>query len=290
MAKSLGKHLSSKHNLDNKEYEKKYPGAPVKATATKERYSTQNKYNGNWIERAKADGDDLSEYKEKMGKAVSAAIMSNPEERLRRARQMATNNQTPAARQCSRETAIKTSARLEIQKARAKRLAKWRDENFEEFYEKCLKAAHSVWHSKPELVLFQLLSNIDGDYCFQHNQVIKSNEFPNRSKRKQVDVADKSLRVYVEFDGIIHFEDRIKGEKTFVKIQQMDRLLDDHINKHGWTLIRISYDQFIYEKQTDGSPGRFKDECIKRLLGCLRDPRPGVHRIGDAFTKDGLND
>lgn len=284
LGKSLGKHLNNIHGMNREQYKKRYQDAQVKCSETRESYSAQNKKNGNWIERKKNAGEDLTDYRKKMGKAVSAAIMSNPEERLRRARQMAKNNRTPEARRRSRETAIKTSARPEIQKARAKRLQKWRDENFEEFYEKCIKAAHSVWHSKPELVLGSVLFNIEG-YQFKHNQVVKSNQFQNKSKRKQVDYGDKSLRVYVEFDGKIHFEPKIKGQETYEKIKTQDLMFDNHVIKHRWTLIRISYDQFKYEKQDDGSPGRFKDECIKQLLDYLRNPTPGVYHIGEAYNK-----
>jgi hypothetical protein len=281
----LGKHLSAVHGVTSIQYLEQHPNAQVKCSKTRERYSCQNKKNGDWIERRKAAGDDLSDYREKMGQAVSDAIMSNPEERQRRARQMAKNNRMPEARQRSRETAIKTSARPEIQRARAERLRRWREENFEEFYEKCVKAAHSVWFSKPELALKPILDSVEG-YRFKHNQVVKSEQFQNKSKRKQVDYGDKSLRTYVEFDGIIHFESRVKGQKTYEKIQVQDSMLDHHVIQHGWTLIRISYDQFIYGKQEDGSPGRFKDECIRQLLEHLRDPQPGVYRIGEAYNEE----
>lgn len=241
------------------------------------RYSSQNKVNCSWIARRKAMGDDLSDYRRKMGKAVSDAIMSNPGERARRALQMAANNRTPEAKELARNTAKKTSTRPEIQAVRAANLQRWRDENFDVFYEKCIMKMHSTWHSKPELALFELLRHVDG-YQFKHNQIVKSETFTCVSKRKQVDVADAGLRVYVEFDGIVHFDARIKGSEKLTEIQQNDRLLDEHIERHAWTLIRISYDQFTYK---DG--GRFSERCLRRLFELLKDPKPGVFRLGDAY-------
>ena len=275
-AKTLSKHITQVHCVSKEAYALQHADARITCDNSNVVFKARGQ-NFAWLKRAKECGDDLTEYKVKVGKAVSAAIMNNPEERARRAAQMAANNRTDAARELSRNTAKRTSARPEILKARSERLAKWREMNFDDFYEKCIMAMHSTWHSKPELTLFEILRNIK-DYEFKHNQVIKSDTFNNVSKRKQVDIADASLRVYVEFDGIIHFEPRIKGALKLSEIQNSDKLLDEHIVRHGWTLIRISYDQFSYKEG-----GRFKESCLKLLFEHLRNPQPGVHCIGDAY-------
>jgi hypothetical protein len=48
------------------------------ANLQKKKYEAVAQDNGNWIEKAKARGEDLTEYKQKMGEAVRESIMSNP--------------------------------------------------------------------------------------------------------------------------------------------------------------------------------------------------------------------
>jgi len=59
-------------------------------------------------------------------------------------------------------------------------------------------------------------------------------------------------------------------------------MLDAHVEAHGWTLVRISYDQFSYK---DG--GRFSEACLRKLFELLLAPVPGVHRIGEAYAATG---
>lgn len=267
--KSLGKHVSDMHEMRPKEYAELY--GQLKCQASFEVYSQQNKYNCNWIARANETGKDLTDYKQKMSESVSRAIMSNPDERARRAELLGNLNRTDAFRQKSSETAIKTSARPEILAARTERLQHWRETNFEEFYEKCVKSMLSTWHSKPEIALFEIVKNIDG-YSFKNNQFLKSETFVKKSKRKQIDIADHNLRVYIEFDGPHHFRN-IHG--VLSDVQQSDRLLDEYIKKQGWTLIRISLDQW--------KSGKFKDECLKCLFDALKNPCVGVLKIGKLY-------
>jgi hypothetical protein len=276
LGKTLSKHLTQTHKISKDDYLQRFPESSITSYASQTLFKKRGQ-NFAWLKRAKDRGDDLTVYKKKMGDAVRTSIMNNPIERVRRSEQMAINNRTPQARELSRNTAKKTSARPEILVARTARLARWRDTHFDEFYEKCIKAMHSTWHSKPELILFSLLSDIDG-YVFKHNQVVKSEIFTNKSHRKQIDIADKAMRVYVEFDGIIHFEPRIKGEKALSDTKRMDCLLDEHVTLHNWTLIRISYDQFSYK---DG--GKFNEDCLRQLFELLKDPKSGVYRIGKAY-------
>lgn len=274
----LGKHLKSTHGIATKQYLERFPDALTSALAETQKMSEAC----NWIDRAKENGDNLSDYKQRMSVAVSQSIMSNPKERARRSAQLAANNRTSEAREKSRNAAKKTSARPEIQRVRTERLARWRNANFDEFYEKCVQAAHNVWRSKPELALAELLAGVEG-YDFRLNQVIKSDRMTNKSKRKQVDVGDKRLRFYVEFDGIIHFEPRVKGEETYKKIIEHDKILDDHIKSHGWTLVRISYDQYDYKDS-----GTFSQPALEALFSLLKNPKPGVYCIGQAYSERNL--
>lgn len=274
-AKTLSKHLTQTHGVSKETYVMQFPDAKLTSDASSVRFKNRGQ-NFAWLKRAKERGDDLTEYKAKMGAAVSAAILANPKERARRSAQMTANNKTEAARQLSRNTAKRTSARPEIMAARAERLARWRTENFDVFYEKCVKAMHSTWHSKPELVLANVVMSIDAG--FKQNQRLHDVCITSKSRRKQVDLANWDTNVIIEFDGKYHFQP-IKGDETLNNTRVRDHELDEAVVKQEMTLIRISYDQFSYK---DG--GKFSDECLKQLFEHLRDPKPGVHRIGEAYA------
>lgn len=277
----LAQHVEIEHGLSKGEYIAHFNCA-LMPSKVRDKYSACNKHNGDWISRRRAAGADLTEYRIKMGVAVSDSIMSNPVERKRRS-ELCKNILMPIAqsdigRERSREVAIRTSARPEVQAARTENLRRWRAEHFEDFYEKCLSKMHACWHSKPERLLFELLRGLDG-FTFKHNQVVKSDDFENVSKRKQCDIADKAKRLYIEFDGILHFEPR-RGQESFIQGQRSDVLFDAHIVKHRWTLIRIGYDQFKYRKH-DG--GYFLKPCLEALFKLITDPVPGVHYLGSAY-------
>jgi very-short-patch-repair endonuclease len=262
------------HNLQKEQYESLY-GKTICENSIK---AYKNTKNYDWITRAKQAGKDLADYKKKMSKSVSEAILSNPKERIRRAELLGSLNKTVEFRKKSSETAKKTSARPEILEHRSQNLAKWQKENFEEFYDKCTSKMINCWQSIPEKALFQILRSVEG-YEFKRSQRLKSESFISKSKVKLVDAGDKKMRVYVEFDGPLHFEKKFELQ-TLEETQLKDRLLDEHIEKHCWTLIRISHDQFSYNKG-----GSFKEECIRRLFEALKNPQPGVLKIGEAYKK-----
>lgn len=281
VASRLVQHIENEHGLTKAEYVARFTCA-VMPSKVRDKYSACNKHNGGWISRRIAAGDDLTEYRAKMGTAVSNTIMSDPAERKRRS-ELCKSILTPIAqsdigRERSRATAIKTSAKPEVQATRAANLTRWRANHFDDFYEKCLSKMHACWHSKPERLLFELLHGLDG-FTFKHNQVVKSVDFENVSKRKQCDIADKEKRLYIEFDGILHFEPR-RGQECFAQVQRGDVLFDAHIIKHGWTLIRIGYDQFKYRKH-DG--GYFMKPCLEALFQLITEHVPGVHCLGEAY-------
>ena len=143
---SLALHVRKVHKMDKKEYIQKY--GPVLSQASKSKYSEVNKINGNWIERAKENGEDLSEYFEKMSKGVSKAIMGSPKERERRAKLLGNLNRTDAFRNRSSETAKKTSARKDIIENRSANLKRWRDNNKTVFIKNSLKLVVSCKKNK----------------------------------------------------------------------------------------------------------------------------------------------
>lgn len=264
--------------MERSEYEEKY--GLLKCSKSLEKIKIAAKNNGDWINRKKEVGEDLSEYKSKMGAAVSQSIMSNPDERLRRAGLMGQLNKRDSARKRSSDTAKITSARPEILENRAKQLKNWRDENPEEFYDICfLKMINApVNHTKPEKILYDLLPK-----NFTYGQIIKSDKFKkiNKSGRKQLDFGNEEKTIYIEFDGHHHFMVKFnETEETLKLIQEKDRIVNEIINERKLTLIRISYDQFSYKKK-----GYFKSECLERLNEILDNPIHGVHYIGTAYNK-----
>lgn len=72
----------------------------------------------------------------------------------------------------------------------------------------------------------------------------------------------------------------INGPDVLIKTQQRDHELDCVALKQRFTLIRVSHDQFSYK-----SGGYFSEECLSELLEILRDPHPGVYRIGVAYRE-----
>lgn len=285
-AKSLGNHLNKKHNLSPKDYRKQY-NVMVISYKSSEAYSNQNGINGNYVNKCKDNGVDLTEYWEKVSLGVKNAISNNPNEITRRSKLMSKINKTDEMRQKASETAKKTSARPEIQKARSSQLAKWREENPEDFYEKCVKKMITAFQSKPEKYLFEFVKDIYG-FNFKKNQFVNSIFITNKSHNKQVDIADKEKRIYIEYDGVLHFLPKY-GNDTLQNIRDRDFQLDQHISNHNWTLIRVSFDQFLYRsKMVDKikqDNSYFKQECLDEIIQILNSGITGIYKIGDAYGK-----
>lgn len=167
--------------------------SPIKCSSTTEKYKFQNSSNGNWIQRAKDAGKDLSDYKKKLGESVKLKILSDPEERANRSKRLSNLNKRQDFRQRSSETAKITSSREEMLKIRSQKLAEWRDNHRDDFYEKCIQAMHSSWHSKPEKILKKIL--IEFDEGFSGNQRLYDSTFTAKSKRKQVDIMNLNKKL-----------------------------------------------------------------------------------------------
>lgn len=232
-----------------------------------------------YVAQSRRLGLDLTNYWRKVSEGVSKSIIAKPIERERRSKMMfrlnECQNKNPEFIKKISDTAKKTSARPDIIAKRSAQLKKWRDENPEDFYNKCTKKMHNCWQSKPEKILFNVLLGQVG-FCFKHGQCVKSDFFDWKSKRKNVDIVDKSARIYIEFDGIYHFEP-IRGGDVLKNVQHRDKMLDKHIERHVWTLIRVSDDQFCYKSE------RFSDECIKALLDIVNQKQRGVFKIGKRY-------
>lgn len=282
----ITQHVKQAHGLSKDEYREKY--GPTICQTSQKKYGETGNFD--WIKRARERGEDLTAIFAASGKAKSAAILASPKAIEARRRNMAELNKRPERRERSSQIAKETSARPEILASRTDALRKWRDDNFETFYEKCVMpmigacptATGEIRQTKPEQVMLELLKDRN-DYDFKYAQCIKSNAFQALSKRKQVDFGDKKARVYVEFDGIHHFR-RVMRDEMFEKTRAADNELNRQIELRGWTLIRVSYDQFNGKK--------FSEACVKSLFQILDNPKPGVFKIGESYKdkeEDGQN-
>lgn len=280
-ARSLARHLRREHKIEPDVYADKH--GPYITDAAKSKYSAAAKAGDNWdwIRRAKARGDDLSEYKAKMGKAVSAAIMADPNERARRSRLMSVLNADPEFRlvtdRASSIAAKRTSQRSDIIAQRTAQLQRWRDKNPDKFYEKCTKVMIDKWTSKPEHALFITLSSIF-PFLKKYQRVYSKRFESVKSKRRALDIANKQHLIAIEFDGKIHFEQLFEGQ-DLNKIRTKDHELNTTLPQLGWILIRVSYDQYSY-KAGEG----FNDECIRRVVQLIEQGKPGCYKIGDAYA------
>lgn len=298
-AKGLGKHITSVHKITIDEYKNNYSHNIISEC-------TKNKY----IELGKTLGvaklnkfKENSDYKEILGKAVSESILNSPKEIQRRSYMMKQMNDEQWSKEEYREgmseLAKKTSAREDVQEQRSANLKKWRDENPEEFYRKCtskmldwikenpdkVKKFHKnfiiSYQSYPEKLLFNIISVLDG-FSFKKNQFVKSKKFKNKSNKKQVDMADKKQRIYIEFDGPTHFKP-IFGEEKLELTKNNDLQLETHVLGHKkWILIRVGHDQFIRKANKDNS--YFLPECLEKVIKILNEKIPGLYKIGEVYN------
>lgn len=230
------------------------------------------------LERALNAGITKEEFYKKISVGVKLSIETNPDERIRRAKNRINTNKSSFMRNLASKTAKETSSRPEILQKRTDILQQWRDNNPEIFYEKCISKMLSGWQSKPEKILYEICKSFSG-FSFKRNQTVKSNSFINKSKRKQVDIVDKEKRIYIEYDGPLHFKET-SLKISLAEIQLKDKLLNEHILENNWTLIRISYDQFSYKAQ-----GHFIDSCLDSLKKILSSSVPGLYFIGNMYVK-----
>lgn len=234
-------------------------------------------------------GIDLTEHYLNIGKQVSNTIMNNPAERDRRSKLMKEiveeKKKDPDYIILLSENAKKTSARPEIIAQRTAQLQNWRIENPYEFNIRCLepflaaKPTDPTWFSKPEKMLFQYVVNMS-EYSFSFNQVVKSDKFYWRSKRKQIDIADKNKNIYIEYDGPFHFHVYL-GEAKLEETKKRDECLNQFILENNYILIRISYDQFHDSRKNP----YFEEECLNQLCKILKNNKSGIYKIGKYYGK-----
>jgi very-short-patch-repair endonuclease len=277
----LTQHIKKEHNLTKEFYLENY--GELVSPNSKDRYSAVAKENGDWINKAKESGKDLSEFKAKLSKSVSEAIMSNPEERARRAKLLGELNKTKEFRDKASETAKITSARPEIQAARAAQLKRWRDKNPEEFYEKCTSKAFasSKKQTRPEKYFKKFAFEELKVYDFKYSQSLYSEKFINKSKRRQIDFMSEDRKIWIEIDGPLHFKNSFEG---YERIVAKDKVVDSIAIDKDKVFIRISFDQW------DQKTGIFNVDVRLKIKQILEDNKPGVYCLGKEYgSKNMLN-
>jgi very-short-patch-repair endonuclease len=283
----LVQHLRQAHGTNQVDYLSKFPGAQLLSESFKIMASNRGLENGNWIARANEAGIDLTEYKTKMGAAVSAAILSNPEERRRRSSLMGKMWKDPEKKEIflrnQKTTGIRVSARPEILAARSARLKAWRDNNPDAFYVKCTKVMHEKWSSIPERKLRDFCQEINAN--LKWNQQLNSKEYfkINKRGRKQIDLMDKDSKIIIELDGPQHFRP-IHGKDTFKKVVEKDLELERYCVGNGFTLIRVSYSEYLYKP----SIKNFNEECLNKIKNILTNNKPGIHKIGKEYGEQNV--
>lgn len=273
---SLALHVRKIHKLDKKEYVKKY--GPVIAPESSSKYSKAGEKNGDWINRAKENGQDLTEYWQKVSKSVSESIMNSPEERVRRAGVLAALNKTQKFRDKASETAKKTSLRKEILEKRSAQLKRWRDNNKQEFYVKCTSNMHK-YKSVPEKLLYNFVSSSFSNLNFLNNKFIKDSVYFsfNKTRNKQVDIISSCKSIAIEFDGFLHFKEI--WPDSLLKIKEKDSLFSQYCIDKKITLIRVSHDTYSYKA------GRgFCQSTIQKISDLIDNPAPGVHFVGNSWN------
>jgi very-short-patch-repair endonuclease len=138
-------------------------------------------------------------------------------------------------RQKYSETAKKTSARPEIQKARAIPLKKWREKNPEKFQEIIIKAQSSP--KKDSRMEVWLIAQV------KHMGFVRNTRIDCSGSKKQIDLIHRDSKTIIEVDGVWHFLP-IHGTEVLEKTQKRDRMLDAEIIKRSWRLIRLSMENF----------------------------------------------
>ncbi len=279
--KVISAHVVTKHSISVLDYMNNY--GPVVCDETVNRYSNQNKFNGDWIKRKYEEGYDLTEYFKNSGISQSKSIMSNPKERKRRSDLRSKTNRTKHMRDVASTAAKKTSQRKDIQENRAKVLKNWRDNNPNEFKEKCwmplvLCKKKCVNKSKTETVLFDLLD----DGTFVKNYVIFDENifYMNRSGTKEVDLFSKHNNVIIEFDGPIHFKP-IFGEDRLIQSKKVDRALEEYCIRFGIILIRIDYTKYKWRR---GENSHFSDGVVETIKEIIKTQVVGNYFIGENYV------
>ena len=176
-------------------------------------------------------------------------------------------NQAPERKAIFSETAKKTSARKEVQEARAAQLKRWRDNNPEKFAESIYKAQKAPKKSRMEMWLRNTLAWEPSYVCCGQD-------------RKYVDLAHE--KTWIEVDGCFHFwqikRKRSRRSHNLQSVQNRDAMLKDEALRRGdIMLVRLSLS--LFRRKT----GEMLSEWFTTLQTMLQSPIPGVWCLGEYY-------
>ena len=208
--------------------------------------------------------------------------MANPLERQRRSKLLSKLNKRQDFRDRASNTAKNTSQRADIIEQRSSNLKNWRNNNPDEFFEKCTKKMLS-YKSLGETLFKEILAE-----NFNSNQFIKSKQYFtfNKNSRKQVDFLNQINKTIIEFDGEIHFKQT--GIIDLQKIQEKDLALNLFIlEKKKYSLIRISFDCIQYKTPYKNSI--IRSEVLEKLNEIITNAELGkIYHLGRSYGNSNL--
>jgi len=202
-----------------------------------------------------------------------ASLMAASSESVRavRAMNMVSRNKTQAAKEKSSKVARITSARPEIQRQRAARLAKWREDNPEALAESIKKAQRAAKPSKAE---GWLEKNVLAKRGFKRNVRVRCGPH-----RKECDFVKEGF--WVEVDGCWHFgKDFSQRRHSSEQVHERDVMLNREAERRCLVLVRLGLNCWR-------GHGHYilKDEWLELLNELLDDPVPGVYLFGECYVQ-----
>lgn len=262
-------HIQQIHKLSKEEYIIKYD-KNVLCKESSEIHSELGKISGNWITRAKDAGEDLTEYKEKLSKAIIAgAAKSSIEVKMQQSARIKSFNETIGSTPEHRKL-ISDSTKTVLSKPEN---IKKRENSF-----------IGVFQSKGEVFLRKYIQN---KYLgFEHQSFISSDLFEaNISKRKQVDLVNFEEKIIIEYDGEHHFREVFYNKKVhdFEKTKELDIALEKYAKDNSFMLIKVSYDSFSYKRKV------IKEIPLKSIDDLLANKTPGVFYVGSKYEKNKIS-
>src|SRR3990167_6609939 len=162
-------------------------------------------------------------------------------------------------------TARKTSARPDIQRERAERLAAWREREPEKFIETLKKArSNTIMNGNTRKSKGEIwLSKIVGPFGFKPGYCVMN------GWKKQIDYVRKAPKFYLEVDGPHHFRIMYYGQGSYLATMKRDRLLKKKCLKSNIPLLRISYEDCFRNQ-------KMKTEWLTTMIWALKNQRSGI--------------
>lgn len=206
--------------------------------------------------------DELAIYYKAIGEKVSATIAAGGEKEKERRRSVANKgltlyNKSERGRKKSSETAKITSARPDIQQRRGELL-------------------NNLCVTKPEKDLLDFVNSINKS--FKRSKSIYSELFSCKSKRRQIDVYSDELKIFIEYDGPLHFKETSWKDDIYARIER-DNEIEFYSIENRICLIRISFDQYSND---------FTSNCKEFIRNIMLDCKPGIYRLGKMYGENNL--